>query len=363
MNCVLHSRIMVRCTDLDAYKFCNNNYLAYFIASEICATRDTQEILNCLQTACFGIYSNILLFVTYITNDQTIIDSLLNATLSYVAEWDEFSFSKSNISHLNMVGAQFDLLPPSEEDKKEDKQADIEKDRTEVDTITVDIVNIYDQDDWDIAKLENRLSRSISLVMLLARCLPNFEHRLKKGQKEAIIHALYTIPNRIYYGWATHVEECRDELLNLITTMETNAFTRRKPTIEDARHILQWNSISLLLELYHLVVNNAYRENTAEFLTNMAQTILPFSEETHKLELLLVLSKSNNISEFQSIADKYKDTCDIPAANLALTRVVHHLLLRGKISPKQVAQLESKFFPDAKRSATLYQRKIEGQRK
>ena len=363
MNCVLRSRIMVRCGDSEAYKFCNNNYLAYFIASEICATKDTQEVLNCLQSACFGIYSNILLFVTYITNDQTIIDSLLEAALSYVQEWDEFSFTKSNISHLNAVGSQIDLLPPTQEDIEKDKQADIEKDRVEVDGTTVDIVNIYDHDDSDIAKLENRLSRSISLTMLLARCLPNFEHRLKKGQKEAIIHALYTIPNRIYYGWATHVEECRDELLQLITTMETNAFVRRKPTFEDARRILQWNSISLLLELYHLVVNNAYRENTIEFLTDMAQTVLPFSEETHKLELLLVLCKAGYISEFQTLAEEYKDTCSVPAANLALTRVVHHLLLRGKVSPKQLSQIESKFFPSSKRSATLYQRKIEERKK
>lgn len=363
MNCVLSSRIMVKNGNTDAYKFCNNNYLAYFIASEICATRDKQEVEKCLQSACFGIYSNILLFVTYITNDQTIIDSLLTAALSYVEEWDEFSFSKSRIAHLNDVGPQIELCPPTQEEVEADRLAEVEKDREEVNATTVDIVNIYDHDDSDILKLENRLSRSISLTMLLARCLPNFEHRLKKGQKEAIIHALYTIPNKIYYGWATHVEECRDELLHLITTMETNSFVKRKPSVEDARRILQWNSISLLLELYHLVVNNAYRENTIEFLTDMAQNILPFVEETHRLELLLVLCKAGKITEFQTLAEKYKNTCEIPVAELALTRVVHHLLLRGNISAKQVAQVESKFFPNSNRSATLYQRKIEERKK
>lgn len=33
--------------------------------------------------------------------------------------------------------------------------------------------------------------------------------------------------------------------------------------------------------------------------------------------------------------------------------------LRGKLSPKQVSQIETKFFPQANRSATLYQRKLE----
>lgn len=363
VNCVLNARIMVKVGDSGTYKFCNNNYLAYFIASEICKTKDTQEVIACLKTACFGIYSNILLFVTYITNDQSIIDTLLNNALSYVEEWKEFSFADNNISHLHAVGANVDILPPTQEDISQDQQQDVEKDRSEIDNATFDIINIYDHDIQDAEKLENRITRAISLMMLLARCLPNFEHDLKIYQKEAIIHALYTIPNRIYYGWASHVEECSEELLHLITTMETNAFVRHKPTLEDARRILQWNSISVLLELYHLVVNNAYRENTTEFLTEMAQSIFPFSEETHRLQMLLVLCKAGSIKEFQAIAEDYKDNCAIPAANLALTRVVHHLLLRGKLSSKQVATLESKFFPNTKKSGTIFQRKIEERKK
>ena len=100
-----------------------------------------------------------------------------------------------------------------------------------------------------------------------------------------------------------------------------------------------------------------------EFLTEMAKPLIVFSEETHQLELLLVLCKAGNIRNFQTIAENYQETCSIPVANLALTRVVHHLLLKGKLSPQQISLFESKFFPQTKKAATLYQRKIESQKK
>ena len=288
---------------------------------------------------------------------------ILNAALETTREWNEFSFSMNEISHLNYCRKPTKLLPPSQEDIQKDKQADIEKDREEIDNFHFDVINLYDYKEEDLAKLENQLMRAISLMLLLARCLPNFEHRLKKVQKEAIIAALYTLPNRIFYVWATHVEQVREELMQMITTMETNAFVRHQPTLEEAQQILQWNSLSLLLELYHGVVNSAYRENTEEFLTDMAKTLISLDEETHLLEYLLVLCKGNRIAEFVTKAEVMQNECKKPAASLSLSRVVHHLLLKGKLTPKQISQVEAKFFPQANRSATIYQRKLEERKK
>lgn len=298
-----------------------------------------------------------------ITNENSIIELILSSALTSVEEWKEFSFSMEEISHLWVDRKPVVLLPPSQDDIQRDKEADLKKDRNETDNCHFDVINVYDNDDTDIAKLENQLSRAISLTMLLARCLPNFEHRLKKPQKEAIITTLYTLPNKIFYIWATQVEQVREELMQLITTMETNAFVRHQPTIEEAQQILQWNSLSLLLELYHGIVNSSYRENTEEFLTDMAKSLIPFEEETHTLEYLLVLCKANRISEFMEIAETMKKTCKLPAANLSLMRVVHHLLLKASLAPNQVSQIESAFFPQAKRSTTIYRRKLEERKK
>lgn len=362
INSVVESRILSRYSADGLYKFCNNNYLAYFVAYEICNSKNVEAVKGCFESACFGIYSNILMFVTYITNENSIIEQILNAALSATENWKEFSFSMDEISHL-CISPNKGLLPPSEEDIEEDRQADLAKDRAEIDNCHLDIVNVYDYDEADKDKLENQLTRAISLMLLLARCLPNFEHRLKKHQKEAIITALYTLPNKVFYVWASHVEQTRDELMELIMTMETNAFVRHKPTLDDARQILQWNSLSLLVELYHGVVNSSYRENTEEFLADMAKTHISFDEETHILEHLLVLCKSNRIKEFVEIAEAMKEKCKLPAANLSLMMVVRHLLIKAQLVPKQVSQIRMKFFPRTKAAETVYRRKLEERKK
>ena len=129
INSVLESRIMGRYGSDGLYKFCNNNYLAYFIAYEICNSKNTEAVKECLDAACFGIYSNILMFVTYITNENSIIELILSSALNSVAEWKEFSFSMDEISHLCVDRNPIALSPPSQEDIHQDEQADIEKDR------------------------------------------------------------------------------------------------------------------------------------------------------------------------------------------------------------------------------------------
>lgn len=359
---VLESRVFSRCPENGMYKFCNNNYLAYFIAYEICNSKNIDAVNACLNYACFGINSNILMFVTYITNEDSIIGAILTAALSSVDGWDEFSFSMKEFTHLN-VRKSYQLPAPSQDEIDQDKEDDLQKDKSEIENATFDIVSIYDYNEEEINTLENRLTRSISLMIILSRCLPNFEHRLKKKQKEAIIKALYTLPNQIFHTWAVHVEQEKELLYNLITSMETNAFVRHKPTLEDAQHILQWDSLSFLLELYHIIVNSAYRENTEEFLTDMASNVISLRDETHHLEYLLVLAKTRQTAQFLSSASEMKDTCKLPAASLALTRVAHHVLLKGNLAPNYIAQIESKFFPNISRSSTIYQRRIEDRKK
>lgn len=78
------------------------------------------------------------------------------------------------------------LTPPSKYEADRERQIDDEKDRAEIDNSQVDVVSIYDYKEEEIEKLENQLIRSISLLMLIARCLPNFEHRLKKHKSKRL---------------------------------------------------------------------------------------------------------------------------------------------------------------------------------
>lgn len=359
IHVILEAHILRNYDESDLYKFSNNNFLAYFIASEIYNNNDMDAVCKCLEYACFGINSSVLMFVTYLAESEQFINAFLRALNKVTESWLEFSFSMKEISHLNnMVLDGNELLPPSEEDIALDKAADEEKDRLEIENATVDIINIYDYDEEDVDKLENQLSCAISLLTLVSRCLPNFEHKLKRQEKEELLRALYQVPNKIFYAWVSKVETCQDILLRLIREIETNEFTRRKYTGNQAKAILQNNSLSLLLELYYLVANSAYRENTYEYLIGTASSLIDFNAETHELEQLAILAKAKKVQSFIALAQKLKDSTSSSAAQLATTRMAHHLLIKGVPNSKLAAKIRSEFFPDAQASKLVYQQNL-----
>lgn len=360
ISSALKSRILSRCSD-NGLKFCNNNYLAYFIAYEICISEDKEALENCLKCSCFGINANILIFVSYITNKLSLIEYLLNTANQLIISGKEFAFGMDELSYLSGYKSEAldSLLPPTEEDIEKDHQASIEKDKNELESANIDVISIYDYDEEELTKIENQIIRSISLMSLIARCLPIFEHRLKKTEKERLVETLYRLPNTIFFNWADEVEKHYSELISLISNLESNEFTRHKLSIEEASQLLRWNSISLLLELYYLVANYAYRENTYEYLTDMAQSTFPFENETHYIEYLIILGQAKRIGQFITIGKQLKDSTKHPMAQLALIRTVQHIMLKGAVNRKQLDQLKSIFFPGVRAKDVLISRKAE----
>lgn len=358
ISTVVRARVLTKYGENGLYKFCNNNYLAYFIASEICANRDLTAVQHCLEFACFGINSTILMFITYLTNETSLIDNILTAALKVSSEWKEFEFGMPRFRHLEIQAPPKRILPPSKSDIARDHAIDDERDRAEIENSQIDVVSIYDYDEKEIEKLENQLVRAISLLMLVARCLPNFEHRLKRGEKEAVIKAIYELPNKIFYAWATETEKHSESLIRLILNMETNEFTRKIRTEDDAKRFLQWNSISLLLELYYGTINSAYRENTYYYLTDMASTAVDFNSETYQLEKLIVLGQSKRIDNFYSEGKMLMKKTSSPAAKLALNCIVQQLLTKEIPTHMQAKRLESTFLMEKSHASNLYRRQI-----
>ena len=356
---VVHARILSEYGEDGQYKFTNNNYLAYFIASEICASKNIDAVEQCLQYACFGLNATILMFVTYLTNDTTLIDLILEAAKKTSDEWDEFIFGMPGFKHLEVQAPPKNAIMLTKEDMTWNQQVDDETDHSEVDKAHIDVVSIYDYNEEEITKLENQLVRAISLLMLISRCLPNFEHRLKKNQKEAIIKTIYQLPNKIFYAWAQEIEKCSESLVAMILSIETNDFTRKIQTETDAKRYLQLNSISLLLELYNGSINNAYRENTYDYLTGTAETIVDFQYETHQIERLLVFSQSKRIEDFCTQSKFLMEESKSPAAKLALACIVRQILVKGSLSTQQIRRLESTFSMEKSHSATVYRRYLE----
>lgn len=354
---LLNAKIISQHSATGKYKFCNNNYLAYFVASDICATSNTEAVKKCMAFSCFRINAVILMFVTYITNNPLIIDHLLVAAEEAVSLWEEFTFESKDLTFLNVVPDRESFLPPSVTDKTENDQKDKETDELEQSEADISVINVYDYDEHDVEKPGNQLMRAISLLTTIARCLPNFEHILKKEQKQNLIQALYRIPNKVFYAWAISVENSKDNLISFIMSMSENDLTPQKFSKRKAELFLQRNAIELLVELYRTVANNAYRENTFEYLCD--DDWFHAAKNTYAIERLTFLGSSKKIRMFIKYAELLKDDRLPPPAQLAFAMTVKKLLIKGEIDQKLVNEIESKLLPGANHNQVIYLRKGE----
>ena len=117
----IKSKIFKQTDNLSIY-FLNKNYLSYFIAKYLIRVSqgepsDTTGIDYALENICFGINSDIVLFISYILNNTRILTSISNYAGDLLQPWDAISLTDKNISLLHNVPLE-QIDPPSEEEKK-----------------------------------------------------------------------------------------------------------------------------------------------------------------------------------------------------------------------------------------------------
>ena len=131
------------------------------------------------------------------------------------------------------------------------------------------IKDIYDWDDSIVDEFNNRLFRMTSLLQIIARCLPCFEHLLKKNEKKDLIELLYTLPNRIFMFWCNLIEQHYEDIIGELKMHPY--FTSKKNKMRQSDIDLKVKSsfalysMNLLLNLYYIPVLNASGRNTIQF--------------------------------------------------------------------------------------------------
>lgn len=115
---LIKSTIFKEDNETFALYFCNKNYLAYFVAR--CLYRKFQnegeydDINYVLKNICFGINSDIILFISYLSNNTRIIKSICEYADQIMSNFGEISFENNNVMLLSNYGA----LPAKNQKKK-----------------------------------------------------------------------------------------------------------------------------------------------------------------------------------------------------------------------------------------------------
>lgn len=353
----------------ELFRFQNKSVLAYFVAKEIIRKKDKEAMNDVINKACFNICTDILLFIIYLTDEINIIVDILSFITNIVSansSWDEIVIPNNIPAFLQNNKS---LLLEERTIKKEKGKKQIQKNEeiAEESMLTeFTIKDVYDWDDCNIEKFNNQLIRMTSLLQIISKSLPCFEHLLTKQEKKALVETLYTLPNRIFMFWGKFIDENYDDIIGELKTFPY--FTNKKPDLreyeieEKVKSAFAVYSMNLLLNLYYIPALNAIGNNTLQFIGN--KELFDYDTEiTYQIENLMFLEQNHNDPSFVANAIKLKDQSNDMISKYLLNRIVKHGLITRKDSRENIDKLESKFYPNAKKAFLIERQKHKNQKK
>ena len=344
LNVLLESRIFTK--NGAKYAFAERNYLAYFVAREIkrrcLEEQDYTEFNHVLDLACFNINADILLFVTYITDNLNIIKLIMDKAESYSEGWSEFQISPIVIPYLSDTD-QLVVKEIEEGERQKVEREAIEQEKQQVKSKEITTVApIYNYEEDELTLMQE-LIRILSLSVILSRTLPSFEHMMKKSDKEKCVQLIYSLPLKIFNIWATQVEDAKRELIDEIKELHEWEYRKEKPPLEDndVLNFLRWESVSLLMELMNASMGNATKSNTYRYIDGFDYK----SKVIYELEHLMSLDNRDAVTEFTSEVERLFMSQKQGLAKLMIKRIAkHYMLTSKKIQRGSIQRLNSKLW-------------------
>ncbi len=337
--------------------FANKNHLAYFIAKYLIRCYQSEEkaregIRYALKNICFGINSDIILFISYLLSNTQLIMSILSEAGELLQPWDAVDLEKRNISILSMTSVP-QISPPSAAEQKEYQEHVERSEERKYSEDTIEGLGLFDYNDEDINKYPFRLIRALKYTEMLCKALPAFNSSLKLQQKRDIIDSIYTYPRKIVYALLRPIDTHSEEICNnLLEYASERGITRKNGTQytkEDFRELLNDNARAAMLSLF---------DHFSEMCTSVKTTSLLIEripkEASEQLERILVIENSGNtdllIKEAESIMKKTTD----PNIQLMVQLIIRkHIYCNKNLSFSKKQKIIDKFFGKGTRKAFL----------
>lgn len=324
----------------NGYRFTSKNYLSYFIAREVLAiyndTLDTSDIESIINYCCFGINADILLFIIYLSDKLAILDIILQLLHTLVDDWEEYDGKTVTLNYLTKpykIKSEFIAKNPEvllEEEVIQEQETDDIRD--------IQTIDIYDYNEDDVDETINKVVKATSLLNIVARAFPNFEHRIKSDKKNEIVNLLYTVPNKIFYYWAHEIDSDCDGFIKYFLQKNDNEFGLDSAVSQSLTNL--WHmSLNLLLDLYYIVVHEGCKSNTYDFLDKYNHEI----KYTYQSEYMLMVEHCpRDVNKLITLADKQISTGDPVAKDLSKRILYHAINTMPKLSASQKGKLASR---------------------
>lgn len=356
----VNAGLLLRTSSGYEYRFTSKNHLAYFVAKALNRkfhdTGNPADLETIVRQSCFSINGDILLFMTYISDNVNIPRLLLEQAVSYVSQWSEFNISNNTIKYLQSIPTK-KLTPPKSNEKDEEIQerAIAEEDHD----IPIETLDIYDYDETQIDELNNQLIRAFLQLKIIARNFSAFISILPAPAKKEYVLAIYQLPNKIFSQWAESIDNSLEGLVEeIIAWQEDPCFEGKKLSRDDILRFFQDISLNMLLNLYNLVSLYGANDNTVDYL---AQQDYIAPSLNYRIERMMFFEKVDDyqavIRESEAIYDKRDDGM---TNNLVLAILRHMLVHSDKILDREKRRISSTYFsPHAQTKILMDRQKVQ----
>lgn len=361
VNACLESKIIKKANAGAKYRFVDKNILSYFIAREIIRIwnddLDDTDMVNLIKYIRYGINSNIILFITYLTDNLYLIRNIIESTIKYMEDWPSIDVVNVNIPYLAVLNGNITVEAPTQKEREKNEEKEEEEDKEEIceyEDNQIIVKEYFDTQVDDCEEMINQIIRSITLLDIVSKCLPGFEHRMKKDDKDKILYILFNLPGKIFYEWANQVEEAKEELLQYLLDEYRAVYLKPRDwdTVKAADMLgyLQRESLTLLLELLNIPVNNAARDYTIGYLCKYTNS----EEMLYQIQMLMAYGKLDMVTDFQLFLKKVDDNLKKGIPDYMKRSVIRRFLVTSKkISSEQLQKMVSLYFP-ANRPNSIY---------
>jgi len=348
----LRAKLFKQTDDYDIY-FYNKNQLAYFIAKYLIRTSQNDPtngsgIAYALKNICFGVNSDIILFISYLSSNTKIIMSIVEHAKELLSPWEPLSLRNSNIALLKN-DSQSNILPLTTAEQQELEAQNEEREEAAYPDEDIEARGLFDYDDSKIEDYQYRLIRSIKYTEMICKALPAFHSSLKVSQKEEIIDVIYSYPRKITYALLRpidiHVDIICDEILNFLSDYKTKkAYTK--------------NDIQRMLTNYSRAVFLSMVDHFTEICTSPKTFPMleakDISEESEMIERLLIIENNDNsellLKEAESII---KSNTTAEAKLMAKLVVRKYIFSNPELSFNRKQQFIDKIFGKKMRKSFL----------
>lgn len=324
------------------YRFKDHTLTAYFVAQALNQKYHQEEdiqdkLSDLLKNLCFSINSDILLFLTLITNNPKFVNIIIEGAQKHFAQQEELSFDAENVKFLLDTSVHVKNSLPSEAERREREEMIAKQEEELCFADLIELVNEYDYSEEDLLKIENQVMISFKYLEILSKTLPAFCQNMKVEQQDILVSLIYRCPNQFLFKVLNDINDnfelfC-DELYQDISVLRQER-QKAEVNIDSVKHMVEQMSAVLVMALYQVVAVTCASEQTMAALNDF-----DFNENSnYKLQNLMMISKVVDVGCFSQRAQVLNKELDHKIEKSIIKFTVREYLLRNNVEVYGEAQ-------------------------